>query len=75
MEKTLKKGYVGSLFVVNKDNINDFEFLQTHRKLRESQIQRIYTQLKKGQHFESQIVINERGRKMRIIDGGQRISG
>ena len=75
MEKTiLKKGYISNLFIVNKNNIDDFEFLPTHRYLRESQIQRIYRQLKEGQHFESLIVINQRGKKMRIIDGGHRIT-
>ena len=75
MEKTIiKKGYTSTLFTVNKGNIEDFELLPNHRQLREAQIVRIHTQLKHGQHFESQIVVNQRGKKMRIIDGGHRIN-
>ena len=75
MEKTtLRKGYVSTLYMINKENIEDFEFLPTHRKLREAQINRILKQLKDGKHFESQIVVNQRGKKMRIIDGGHRIT-
>lgn len=75
MEKTIiKKGYTSTLFTVNKENIEDFELLPNHRQLREAQIARIHLQLKQGQHFESQVVINQRGKKMRIIDGGHRIT-
>lgn len=75
MEKLiLKKGYASNLFTIDRESVQDFEFLPTHRKLRESQINRIHKQLRDGQHFESQIVINKRGRKMRIIDGGHRVT-
>lgn len=75
MEKTtLRKSYTSSLFVVDRDNINDFELLPNHRLIRESQVDRIYKALKNGGHFESQVVINQKGRKKRIIDGGHRIN-
>lgn len=75
MEKTvLKKSYIGRLFEIDKGNIKDFEFLPAHRRLRDSQVNKILKALKGGNHFESQIVVNQRGKKMRIIDGGHRLT-
>ena len=72
--KTLRKSYVSRLLVIDKSNIEDFELLPNHRHLRNAQVGRIYQALKKGKHFESQIVVNQKGRKMQLIDGGHRIS-
>jgi len=75
MEKmTLRKSYVSALFVIDKNNIEDFELLPNHRQLRETQIQRIKSVLNQGKHFESPIVVNQIGKAMRIIDGGHRIT-
>lgn len=70
----IKKSYVNRMFVVDKKTINDFELLHNHRKLRQPQVERIYNVLKSGKHFESPIVVNQRGKKLRIIDGGHRIT-
>ena len=69
----IKKSYTSHLFEVNKNNIGDFELVKNHRWLRESQVGRILSALRQGKHFESQIVVNEKGSKLRIIDGGHRV--
>ena len=69
----IRKSYISQLYVINKKNIEDFELLHNHRYLRPAQIGRIYAGLKQGKHFESPIVINQLGKKMRILDGGHRV--
>ena len=70
----IKKNYVSRLFEVNKKTICDFEILPNHRKIRQPQVERIYSALKQGKHFESPIVVNQRGKKLRVIDGGHRVN-
>lgn len=69
----LKKSYVSSLGVIDSKNINKFEVLADRRMIRNSQVKKILKTLKKGGHFESPIVVNEKGKKWRIIDGNHRI--
>jgi len=59
---------------IGKDEIGDFEILANHRDLRKGHITRIFRTLCKGDHFESGLVVNKRGRKLRLIDGNHRIT-
>ena len=70
----IKKSYVSRLFVVDKNTIKDFEILPNHRKIRQPQVMRIFSVLKNGKHFESPIVVNQRGKKLRVMDGGHRVT-
>lgn len=72
-KETIRKSYTSMLYNVSKRNIDKFELVKYHRHLRESQIGALHSVLLKGNHFESQIVVNERDSKLRIIDGGHRV--
>ena len=70
---TLKKSYISSLGVVDTSNIDKFVILASRRMLRKNQVKRILLGLKRGIHFESPVVVNEVGKKWRIIDGNHRV--
>ena len=74
MRKIIKKSYISMLYTVGKKNIKKFEIIKEHRHLRNAQIDKLYWTLQRGEHFESQIVVNEVGNKLRIIDGGHRVT-
>jgi hypothetical protein len=67
-----KLGFKSNVYEINSLNIDQFDFLENKRKLRENKVTKIKNVIVSGNHFDAPIVVNKNG-KMRVIDGQHRI--
>jgi len=59
--------------IIDKNNIDDYEILTNRRDIRSGHVRKLRKLLEAGKHFESALVVNRKGKKLRLIDGNHRI--
>jgi len=76
--KKIETKYVGKMFDVDKQSIKDFFiYTEERRKIRMGKVKGMVSQFNnkdsKLRHFDSPIVINQVGEKLKVIDGNHRV--
>lgn len=72
MEKIEKK-YTIKNFVIDRNNINDFEIMKDRRMIRKAHVSKINGVLLSGKNPVGVLTVNNRFGKYRIIDGNHRV--
>lgn len=72
IENPLRIKYKFVLFEVNKKTIEEFQNMEKARIIRNEKVRELKSMIINGNHFDSPIIINDKGKK-RIIDGQHRI--
>ncbi len=73
MSETIKKGYALETMIVSRENIDDFEIMETRRQIGEFHIRNILAALGGGKNSIGIIIVNKKRNVMRLIDGNHRI--
>ena len=72
MQPTIKLKATTSKLVLTKDNLNQFIKLSNRRDIRKCVVKKLKKLLEDGNHFETPLMSNQRGRKQRLLDGNHR---
>jgi len=65
-------GYTTRRYRIGKDELKEFDQLSNTREIRKSNVNKLRTILKKGLHFETPLMCNKKGSKLRLLDGNHR---
>lgn len=68
-----KISYKAKELKITKETIKQFHLLEDRRRLKENKVKGLKENMLNGIHFEAPIVVNEKGDKLRVIDGQHRI--
>lgn len=68
-----KLPYKFGIFVLSKNTLSEFVFLNNRRKISESNVNSLAGALKNGVHFDSPIVVSSYDKLFYVIDGNHRI--
>lgn len=69
---TTKLEWTPKKLVLGKEDLKDFEILFNRRDIRKGQVTKLYRLLCEGNHFQSNMVVNRKNNKYRLIDGNHR---
>jgi hypothetical protein len=64
--------YQSKRIVIDKSSLDLLDKMDYTRHIVSAQVNKIFKTLEEGGHFDSPIVVNKRGGKLRILDGGHR---
>ena len=65
--------YKANKLILDKDNIGQFVRLDNARDVRMSNVKKLATILSAGKHFDTPIMCNLVGKKLRLLDGNHRV--
>lgn len=72
-QAVLKREYVMEQFQITIDNIDQFEIMESRRQISEEHVSKIHGALLSGKNPIGVLIVNRRGKSMRLIDGNHRI--
>lgn len=73
MSETIKKGYELETMIVSRENIDEFEIMETRRQIGEHHVRGILAALGTGSNSMGIIIVNKKRNRIRLIDGNHRI--
>ncbi len=71
--KVLKKQYEVKNFTLNPETLEQFDIMENRRQIGESHVGKIHNILLKGENPIGVLIVNERNKKYRLIDGNHRV--
>jgi len=73
VEKNVGVEFTSQVIKINKKNISSFELMEERRILRLAHARNIKRTILSGTNFDAPIIVNNNGKKKRVIDGQHRI--
>lgn len=73
MERVRKKGYKIEQISITYDNIDEFKMIPNRRQISDCHVKKIHGAFLEGKNPVGVLIVNLRGRDMRLIDGNHRV--